>query len=598
VWRNIYVALRRTATFMLQQKTGEFTMYRYLTISFVSLGIFPLLLSLTPDEKIGFGYYHFNRAALLAPQQVRLDSITTEKEYFAALDAADSLTFKWNFEYPFLLLLPEPQRQYYFKLRSMDDRKDFIQSYWKIANPNPVLPANDWLLNFIQRHLFVRKNFSHSRPPYFDDRGKYYLKYGRPVFRYEDAGGMKKIGLFNSDTVFNAIKRSYSFKLEPEKYYMVTANESWSYENVMPGFVVHFMKQGNAYREIKSLEEVLATQQRKNVSWQWLDLVKERAVVLPQVWVKIAEFETNVKHVAFGGNVGLLAADLQNPNERIFKIIRDKAPVAAYDPIHSVNRLRFSNVVSQFRDLNGTTRLEVALLSPLKKNLFKKVSRHSRDTLDIEYRGLLRDWKFDPVAEERASNEFPAKLAALSNFPNAVGNLTIVALPQSGELMLQVKDVRQDKIGFARQTINIRNFSGHELMISDIQFLTEATNATQRQILPVFTKLNTAVAPYPFEKIQKNIPLLCYFEIYNLKSAGVIDNFEVVYKVISEKSGGKNIAVSVRYTRPVTDDTAPELIGIDLHKVPKGAHRLEITVTAMNNRNITSNIQKEIQIED
>jgi hypothetical protein len=135
-------------------------------------------------------------------------------------------------------------------------------------------------------------------------------------------------------------------------------------------------------------------------------------------------------------------------------------------------------------------------------------------------------------------------------------------------------------------------------MISDIQFLTEVTNANQRQILPVFTKLNTAVAPYPFEKIQKNIPLLCYFEIYNLKSAGVIDNYEVVYKVISEKGGDKSIAVSVSYTRPVTDDTAPELIGIDLRQVPKGAHWLEITVTAMNDRNITSNIQKEIQIED
>jgi hypothetical protein len=211
---------------------------------------------------------------------------------------------------------------------------------------------------------------------------------------------------------------------------------------------------------------------------------------------------------------------------------------------------------------------------------------------------LLRDRQFEPVAEDAMMSEFQAKWAAAAKFPNAVGKLTVTALPSESELTLQIKDVRQDKIGFSRHRLGIRDFRGDALMISDIQFLTEVTYANQRQILPVFTKLNTAVAPYPFEKIRQTIPLLCYFEIYNLKSAGVIDNFEVVYKVISEKSGGKNIAVSVRYTRPVTDDTAPELIGIDLHKVPKGAHRLEITVTAMNNRNITSNIQKEIQIED
>ncbi|MGH7454856.1 MAG: hypothetical protein ACRENG_26100, partial [bacterium] len=74
--------------------------------------------------------------------------------------------------------------------------------------------------------------------------------------------------------------------------------------------------------------------------------------------------------------------------------------------------------------------------------------------------------------------------------------------------------------------------------------------------------------------------------------------YEVVYKVISEKNGDKNIAVSVTYTRALTDDTAPELIGIDLRKLPKGAHRLEITVTAMNNRSITASIQKEIRIDD
>ncbi|MDZ7363005.1 MAG: hypothetical protein ONB46_20135 [candidate division KSB1 bacterium] len=83
-----------------------------------------------------------------------------------------------------------------------------------------------------------------------------------------------------------------------------------------------------------------------------------------------------------------------------------------------------------------------------------------------------------------------------------------------------------------------------------------------------------------------------------MKSFGITDNYEVVYKVISEKGGDKSVAVSVSYTWPVTDDTAPELIGIDLRKVPKGAHWLEITATAANNPNITSHIQKEIQIED
>jgi hypothetical protein len=210
----------------------------------------------------------------------------------------------------------------------------------------------------------------------------------------------------------------------------------------------------------------------------------------------------------------------------------------------------------------------------------------------------LRDQQFEPVAEDAMMSEFQAKWAAAAKLPNAVGKLAVTAQPGENELTLQIKNARQDKIGFSRQLLGIRDFRGDALMISDIQFLTEAASANHRQILPVFTKLNTAVAPYPFKKIQRTIPLLCYFEIYNLKSSGITDNYEVVYKVISEKGGDKSIAVSVSYTRPVTDDTAPELIGIDLRQVPKGAYRLEIIVTATNNLNITSNIQKEIQIED
>jgi hypothetical protein len=260
--------------------------------------------------------------------------------------------------------------------------------------------------------------------------------------------------------------------------------------------------------------------------------------------------------------------------------------------------LKFTHDLAQFRGPKGATRLEIALLSPFNKNLLRKFSRDSGDTLRLGFRCLLRDQQFEPVAEDGMMSELQAKLAAAAKFPNAVGKLTVSALPGENELTLQIKDVRQDKIGFARQMFGIRDFRGDSLMISDIQFLTEVTSAIQRQILPAFIKLNTAVAPYPFEKIQRTIPLLCYFEIYNLKSSGITDNYEVVYKVVSEKGGDKNIAVSVSFTRLVTDDTAPELIGIDLRKVPKGAHRLEITVAAMNDRNITDSIQKEIQVED
>jgi GWxTD domain-containing protein len=561
-------------------------MKRKLAASLLSLLARMSLLFLPSTVTLNLADGALSQVTSFSSQERRLDSLKTEKQYLAALRAADETTFKNEFETEFLLLLNAQQRQAYDSLATLDSRKAYIENYWKASNPNPLLPENDWLVDILKRRAYARENFPAPEPPYFDDRGKYYLKYGKPRFRFEDAGDF------------------YTYP-----------NESWSYENVTHNFLVHFVKAGVVYREIDDLTLILIAGRRmapEKRAANWSVLAIKRAAVSPvfgRATAKLHELATARLHAAaFPNSLTALTIEYAIPHTiqmqiadqaklEVFKA-REVAPAAAHDEINAINKLQFTRDLALFRGPQGATRLEISLLSPLHKNLLKKFSRDSADTLRLGYRCLLRDQHFEPVAEDGMMSEFQAKWAATAKLPNAVGKLAVTAQPGENELTLQIKNVRQDKIGFSRQLLGIRDFRGDALMLSDIQFLTEVANANQRQILPVFTKLNTAVAPYPFEKIKKTIPLLCYFEIYNLKSSGISDNYEVVYKVISKKGGDKSIAVSVSYTRPVTDDTAPELIGIDLRQVPKGAHRLEITVTATNNPNITSNIQKEIQIED
>jgi GWxTD domain-containing protein len=113
------------------------------------------------------------------------EATTSEKQYFVTLAAADSLAFQREFENPFVLLLDAEQKEEYFKLHSPEKRKAFMRAYWKSHNPDPLLPENDWLLDFIRRCSYVTENFPSPQPPYFDDRGKYYLRYGKPWYRYQ-----------------------------------------------------------------------------------------------------------------------------------------------------------------------------------------------------------------------------------------------------------------------------------------------------------------------------------------------------------------------------------------------------------------------------
>ncbi len=72
-------------------------------------------------------------------------------------------------------------------------------------------------------------------------------------------------------------------------------------------------------------------------------------------------------------------------------------------------------------------------------------------------------------------------------------------------------------------------------MVSDLQFFISVTNAIQRQVLPVMKKQNVMLVPYPFEKVKKSLPLYCYFEVYNLQTFGINNDYELTYKVYSTK---------------------------------------------------------------
>ena len=549
---------------------------------------------------------------IVFPQQSIWDSLRTEKQYVAALDSADEITFRRDFECPFLLLLDNKQKEYYKDLKTIDDRKDFIKLYWKNWNPDPLLPENEWLLVFMQRCAYVKMNFSYSESPYFDDRGKYYLKYGEPYFRYRQLGGME---------TYNYISRRVRF------YYEVFGNESWIYkfldENMMDEIVIHFVNEGSHFREIERLDDaiirvieslddaIIRPRRLERRLWCWSNMIKERAFMMNSKHLinLIVSLEAEMKSKVQKPDLILFKHKTQNEIEE--SICKKDFPLAIYESEKASNLLTFYDDIAQFLGPDGTTQLEVTILSPVEKNLVEHVSSSSLDTLNIEYRCMLRDAVFNPLAGDKMIMQFPLQIASRENLPNATGNLRVFVPPQQGDITLQLKDMRNDKIGYAKQPLTIRDFSGQELMISDIQFLIEVKKANHKQLLPVFEKGNIIVAPYPYENIHKSIPVLCYFEIYNLHSSGITSEYEIAIKVFSDKSretafkkfsnritGKRDVTISLIHTRSVIDDTAKELISIDFGNLENGPYILEINVCDVKNKNISAIVQKQITVVD
>ena len=521
------------------------------------------------------------------PAASSVDSLLTEQAYFAALHKADSAAFQREFEAEILILFSAPEKQMYASLATLAARKAFIVRYWKAANPNPLLPENDWLRDFLSRREHARKNFPAPAPPFVDDRGKYYLKYGKPSRRYEDFGSLEAL-----------------------------PNETWSYENVARNFLVHFKREGKTYREIQNLVEILSGKKRFDPDTEAKVLIavaRQRASVSPvfgRVFSKWLDLNTAQLHAqVFPTSRTALAIEWQQPHAILFAAAqqaraevahaRSVAPASAHDAITAVSALAFQADLAQFRGSAGDTRLEIALRAPLKKNLAKSFSREANEILRLEYRGLISDDKFNALDETHTQAELAVSLHATHDFPNAVGRLVLRAPPQAGDLTLQIKDEREGRLGFARQEITLRDFSGETLLLSDLQLLFEVTEE-HAQILPATMKQERRVAPYPFDKIRKARPALCYFEIYNLRGP----HYELTYEITATKEPeGEHVSpskknaptISVTAARAATSATAEELLALDLSRLKNGAYSLEVRVTQAEDRACT---RRQMMLED
>ncbi len=553
------------------------------------------------------------------PKQLFSDPIENEQQYLAALHAADSLTFSGEFESEFQLLLDPQQTRSYDSLHTLIERKSYLEWYWKACDPNPLLAANDRLMDHLRRRRYARQHFPNARPPYFDDRGKYYLKYGNPSTRYRDPGGMRRISFFNPIT-YPQVQRLYPLKQGPEEFYVAIENETWAYENIAHDFVVHFKRHGQMFREIRSLTEVLASPLRKNLAWQWGDLVKQRAGVSPvlaRASQEIERFEMTLLHASAAHRRG----ELQLPNNHLMAIATQSEyeagnailamPSSAHEPITAVKRLHFEENITQFRAPGGKTRVEIVMLAPLEKNLVTRFDSAANDAMALDFAWMLRDMNLDSLAAQHRRVDFFLRLAAIENLPNAVGYFSLVSPPQEAELTLQVHDLTTGNLGFSRRPFVIREFSNTDLQLSDIQFFVAIKNENQRHVLPVCNKQSLMLSPYPHAEIRRALPLYCYFEIYNLPAAGITESYEISYEIISEASepgffkkfsrwlsGAPKSGVSLSREQAATDDSTQELLALDLGNLATGSYRFKISVRDAKNEAIRASAVREIVIED
>lgn len=88
------------------------------------------------------------------------------------------------------LILTQSERDAWKKLDTDDEREKFIEEVWRSRDPDPDTEENEFKEQFYERVAYANTHFSSGKAGRFTDRGRIYIKFGKPdAVESHPAGG-------------------------------------------------------------------------------------------------------------------------------------------------------------------------------------------------------------------------------------------------------------------------------------------------------------------------------------------------------------------------------------------------------------------------
>lgn len=483
----------------------------------------------------------------------------------------------------------------------------WLAEYWKKQDPNPVTIQNERLVEHFRRINYAQQNFRTSVSPLgFDDRGKIYIKWGPPEEKY--ANPMPSLSPGYSDII-----NVNGMLVDPADTMGMRGNESWYYPSIDYYMAFDFVNFGGYYREAISLTDAVIGK----TAGIGMSLNDPGSAKDYNNWIAIQSIYEERAHLGgiYAGLANCAVDDL--PRNTMIDVPSEKAralrhAVPRYELDSAIPPLKFEVLPVQFRGDSGLTRVELAYGLPLDQ--LEPVPRHDT-TFTFTFQNDLV--VFDSTRLRILHRQFSQKKTCPPGLEykdiSFTGESVCSLLPGNYEVAFQSVEISNKKGKYNTYPMDIRDFNGTGLMISDLKL------SPKMEFLGVdkgtgMDRLN--ILPYPFRYIMREYPLYVYFEIYNLGiSPHGNSDFEISLKMERETkkgeyaieavrsfgrifTGGKAESIETIYQRSGKKQMSQEQIELDLTGIEAEHSRLTVTVRdlVMNTEvanSVEFNIRKE-----
>ncbi|UCE03051.1 MAG: GWxTD domain-containing protein [Candidatus Latescibacterota bacterium] len=447
-------------------------------------------------------------------------------------------------------LLGNDLRAQFVGLSSDSLRGEWLRRYWLLRDPTPTTRENERREEHERRVRFARRHFVHVSPPFWDDRGRFYVLFGPP-------DGMNRVPA--------DVRASRGY---------IPARLYWFYGD--PGLLVTF--------------------ERPNPEGPW------------QLGVSAQKFSSrpDLRREAFQGmgdfflGYGLRPTHYDADRTRPFEIdpyqaanvalstaaaseIVEKRRERFVPPGGSKPSLWFVSDSDAFRGEAGMARLEAHVQLDLEKLRF--AWEDSLYAARFRFEAVL----FDAALHEVGRASYQERLTA-ERFDSTTharlwpGQLDFDVPAGRYRVVLRVADPATGAEGVYEGVVTVPNLHERDLALSDLELATRIVPA-RSSTYSRFAKGERLVLPNPIGLYERSGQLTAYFEIYGLDLDAGTSRYRISYQIVAAEGGDwrnpertlRPFATSTFISQGASADPAEEL-RVDIAALDEGTYALVVTV--------------------
>ena len=439
-------------------------------------------------------------------------------------------------------------------------------AFWNERDSNPATIENERLVEHYRRVMYARIHFSEKQFPY-DRRGEIYVRYGAPddrrrfVVRANE--NQYESFLMSGNPAVDALREynlqfGYQLQVNRGEVSKILDDDKRTRTGFGVDSSLDFDTDPLNKSEAQKQYEMAAKQRRlmgsSYVAESWVYVPHKLELFFvdqmgggrfdyPLETLTVDESsDRTVQPNAIG------AQDTNHPRRQAAALITRSPEAYAHD--FGGEPLEYAFDAVSFRGEGGST--EVDLIYSIPIGQFGDITDDKGDRTWLNNQVTLRDsvqtpafsrkFRFGPIAR-------PERQAANQEFQGAAFTLAanMSAPPGSFTAAVEMQDEATRRVGVYKKPVNLSDYRGSDLLISDLKLSTEITPASGQG---PFVRKGLNIVPNPGRLYPKGQLVYVYYEVYNLD---MDDDGRTSYETLYEITPMGMPALRNRFARPPGD---------------------------------------------